>query len=62
MIIYNAYIDFNNISDYVIFIETLKKDSQKLSPCIRIGNSYSLPSFNISQQSFIPIFSNNRAT
>ena len=50
------------MSDYVIFIEALKKEDEKLSLCIRIGNSYSPLSFNISQQIFFPIFSNNRAT
>ena len=44
------------------FIETLKKADEKLSLCICIGNSYFPPNFNIFQQSFIPIFSNNRAT
>ena len=42
-------------------IHSIKNDG-KLSLRIFIGNSYSPPSFNISQQNFVPIFPSSRPT
>ena len=48
--------------DYVIKETVNKRNDRKLSVYIIIKNSYSTPSFNMSELNFILIFLNSRAT